>query len=40
MLDSPYHAYNQVKFTIGEEGRHDLENKYSKAVAASSECGW
>src|SRR5215217_1732817 len=27
MLDSPYHAYSQVKFTIGEEGIQDLEKK-------------
>ena len=40
MLDSPYPAYGQVKFTIGEEGIQDLENKDSKAVAGSSECGW
>ena len=40
MLDSPYHAYGQVKFTIGEEGIHDLEMKDSKAGVGSSECGW
>ena len=40
MLDSPYHEYSQVKFTIGEEGIQDLEKKDSKAVAGSSECGW
>ena len=40
MLDSPYHAYSQVKFTIGEEGIQDLEKKDNKAVAVSSECGW
>jgi DNA repair protein RadA len=40
MLDSPYHAYSQVKFTIGEEGIQDLEKKNSFASAASSECGW
>jgi DNA repair protein RadA len=39
MLDSPYHAYSQVKFTIGEEGIQDLEKKDSTAVAGS-ECGW
>jgi DNA repair protein RadA len=27
MLDSPYHAYSQVKFTLGEEGIQDLEKK-------------
>src|ERR687891_2652115 len=40
MLDSPYHAYSQVKFTIGEEGIQDLEKKDSKALAGGSECGW
>ena len=40
MLDSPYHAYSQVKFTIGEEGIQDLEKKDSKTLAANSECGW
>jgi DNA repair protein RadA len=40
MLDSPYHAYSQVKFTIGEEGIQDLDKKNSSAAAASSECGW
>jgi DNA repair protein RadA len=37
MLDSPYHAYSQVKFTIGEEGIQDLEKKVSKS---SNEVGW
>jgi DNA repair protein RadA len=40
MLDSPYHAYSQVKFTIGEEGIQDLERKDSNGVAICSECGW
>jgi DNA repair protein RadA len=40
MLDSPYHAYGQVKFTIGEEGIQDLEKKDNKASAGGSECGW
>jgi DNA repair protein RadA len=40
MLDSPYHAYSQVKFTIGEEGIQDLEKKDSKGLAANSEFGW
>jgi DNA repair protein RadA len=40
MLDSPYHAYSQVKFTIGEEGIQDLEKKDSGALESSSECGW
>jgi DNA repair protein RadA len=37
ILDSPYHAYSQVKFTIGEEGIQDLERK---AIEVSTECGW
>jgi DNA repair protein RadA len=40
MLDSPYHAYSQIKFTIGEAGIQDLEKKDSKAVVGGSECGW
>jgi hypothetical protein len=39
MLDSPYHPYSQIKFTIGEEGIQDLEKKDSKA-SVGSECGW
>jgi DNA repair protein RadA len=39
MLDSPYHPYSQVKFTIGEEGIQDLEERDGKA-AVGSECGW
>jgi DNA repair protein RadA len=40
MLDSPCHAYSQVKFTIGEEGIQDLEKKNNNAITAGSECGW
>ena len=39
MLDSPYHAYSQVKFTIDEQGIRDLEKKDSSA-AGSNESGW
>lgn len=39
MLDSPYHAYSQVKFTIAEEGIQDLERKDSSA-AGDNESGW
>jgi DNA repair protein RadA len=39
ILDSPYHPYSQVKFTIGEEGIQDLEKKDSRA-AVGNECGW
>jgi DNA repair protein RadA len=37
MLDSPYHAYSQVKFTIGEQGIEDLEKKVTES---SNEVGW
>jgi DNA repair protein RadA len=37
MIDSPYHAYSQVKFTIGEEGVQDLEKKVSQSI---NEVGW
>ena len=37
MLDSPYHAYSQVKFTIGEQGIEDLEKKVSEN---SNEAEW
>ena len=37
MLDSPYHAYSQVKFTIGEQGIEDLEKKVSES---NNEVGW
>ena len=40
MFDSPFHAYSQVKFTIGENGIQDLERKASKALAGNSEFGW
>ena len=30
MLVSPYHAYSQVRFTIGEQGIEDLEKKVSQ----------
>jgi hypothetical protein len=39
MFDSPYHAYSQVKFTIGEEGIQDLERKDSGTVD-SNESAW
>jgi DNA repair protein RadA len=37
MLDSPYHAYSQVKFTIDEQGIRDLERK---DTVSSNEAGW
>jgi DNA repair protein RadA len=38
MLDSPYHAFSRVGFTIGEEGIEDLEKKVSKV--GDNEAGW
>jgi DNA repair protein RadA len=38
MLDSPYHEYSQVKFSIGEEGIRDLDKKDN--TAAFSDAGW
>jgi DNA repair protein RadA len=38
MIDSPYHAFSQVKFTLGEEGIEDLEKKVSNA--SDNETGW
>jgi DNA repair protein RadA len=37
MVDSPHHAYSQVKFTISEKG---VENTETKPVVESSESGW
>jgi DNA repair protein RadA len=37
MLDSPHHAYSQVKFTIGEGGVQDVE---VEKVSNSNESGW
>jgi DNA repair protein RadA len=38
MLDSPYHEYSQVKFSIGEKGIQDLEEKNNNSTF--SEAGW
>ena len=38
ILDSPYHEYSQVKFSLGEEGIQDLEEKDSNV--ASNDAGW
>jgi DNA repair protein RadA len=38
MFDSPYHERSQVKFSIGEEGIQDLEEKDN--YTASNEAGW
>jgi DNA repair protein RadA len=37
MVDSPHHAYSQVKFTISERG---VENAEPKAAVNDSEGGW
>jgi DNA repair protein RadA len=37
MVDSPHHAYDQVKFTISEKG---VENAEPKAAVEGSESGW
>ena len=37
MVDSPHHAYSQVKFTISEKG---VENSELKASVEGSESGW
>jgi DNA repair protein RadA len=38
MVDSPHHAYDQVKFTISEKGVENAEAK--PAVVESNESGW
>jgi DNA repair protein RadA len=37
MVDSPHHAYSQVKFTISEKG---VENAEPKGAVESNESGW
>ena len=37
MVDSPHHAYDQVKFTISEKG---VENAEPNAAVEGSESGW
>jgi DNA repair protein RadA len=37
MVDSPHHAYSQVRFTITEKG---VENAEAKAAVNNSESGW
>jgi DNA repair protein RadA len=37
MVDSPHHAYSQVRFTISEKG---VENSELKASVEGSESGW
>lgn len=37
MVDSPHHAYDQVKFTITEKG---VENSEAKVAIEGSESGW
>ena len=41
MLDSPHHAYGQVKFTISEGGVKDVEvEKVSSSSTSNNESGW
>jgi DNA repair protein RadA len=37
MVDSPHHAYDQVKFTISEKG---VQNAEVKTATEGSESGW
>jgi hypothetical protein len=38
MVDSPHHAYSQVRFTITERGVENAESK--TAVNNGNELGW
>jgi hypothetical protein len=38
MVDSPHHAYSQVRFTISEKGVENAESKV--AVNDGNEPGW
>jgi Rad51 len=44
MYDSPYHAYDQVRFTISENGIEDSveEKRTAEAIesGSSNESGW
>ena len=40
MVDSPLHAYDQVKFTISEKGVEDAEEKKMAATVEGNELGW
>jgi DNA repair protein RadA len=40
MVDSPHHAYSQVKFTISEKGVENAEAKKMAAVEEGNESGW
>jgi DNA repair protein RadA len=40
MLDSPCHAYDQTKFTIGEKGVHDTEERSETRAGKSAEPEW
>ena len=40
MVDSPHHAYSQVRFTISEKGVENAEVKKMAAVEEGSESGW
>ena len=41
MVDSPHHAYDQVKFTISEKGVEDAkEKKMAATTVEGNELGW
>jgi DNA repair protein RadA len=40
MVDSPHHAYSQVKFTISEKGVENAEAKKMAAVEEGNELAW
>ena len=41
MVDSPHHAYDQVKFTISEKGVEDAkEKKLAATTVEGNELGW
>jgi DNA repair protein RadA len=40
MVDSPHHAYSQVRFTISEKGVENTEAKKMAAVEEGNESGW
>jgi len=39
MLDSPWHAYDQTKFTISEKGVQDIEEKNTDSRHANKQTG-
>jgi len=39
MVDSPWHAYDQTRFTISESGVQDIEEKNADSRHASKQTG-